>query len=143
MNGKCKYGSNCLYSHDITTTTTTSIITPSSHEKGELPSDVLVMLPILRGDGGEGMSGVDTGSSVGNDGGGDEFADFGDIDLNMDAEIDMALCMSMEEERVLPAAAASSEEAKTEDGRRVKMVLLPFGWMRSRKPCYNRPLQCQ
>ena len=59
MNGKCKYGSNCLYSHDITTTTTTSFITPSSHEKGELPSDVLVTLPILRGDGGEGMSGVE------------------------------------------------------------------------------------
>lgn len=53
---------------------------------------------------------------MGNDGGGDGFADFGDVDLNMDAEIDMALCMSMEEERVLPAAAASSEEAKTEDG---------------------------
>ena len=88
-----------MYSH------ATSIITPSSNEKGELPSDVLVELPILRGDGGEGMGGVDTGCS------------FGDVDLNMDAEIDMALCMSIEEERVLPAAAASSEEAKTGEDR--------------------------
>ena len=96
-----------MFRHD-----TTSIITPSSHEDGELPSDVLVTL-----EDGEGMSGVDTGSSVGNGGGGDGIADFGDVDLNSNADIDMALCLSMEEERVMLAASDSSEEEKTgEDG---------------------------
>ena len=88
---------------------------------GVLPSDVLVASPILRGDGGGGMGGVDMGSSGGDGGGGGGFADFGGVDPNMDPELAMALRVSMEEERARQersaAAAASSEEAKTgEDG---------------------------
>lgn len=78
---------------------------------GVLPSDVLVASPILRGDGGGVMGGVDMGGS----GGG--FADFGGVDPNMDPELAMALRVSMEEERARQersaAAAASNEEAKS------------------------------
>jgi len=68
---------------------------------GTLPSDVLIGSPVIHGGEGAGMAGMGGGAaSPGGAAGGDNFADYGGIDPNLDPELAMALRISMEEERV-------------------------------------------
>ena len=84
---------------------------------GVLPSDVLANSPVLAADGGAYAAAAGAMATGGFDGG-NQFADFGGVDPNMDPELAMALRVSMEEERVRQeraTAAAASEESKDAD----------------------------
>jgi 26S proteasome regulatory subunit N10 len=69
---------------------------------GTLPSDILISSPVVHG-GDANMGGMGMGAggapSAGGAGGGDDFAEYGGIDPNLDPELAMALRISMEEER--------------------------------------------
>ena len=67
---------------------------------GTLPSDVLIGSPVIHGGDGGGGAGIGM-AGAGVDGGaaGNDFADYGGIDPNLDPELAMVLRISMEEER--------------------------------------------
>ncbi|RHY44506.1 hypothetical protein DYB30_012837 [Aphanomyces astaci] len=77
---------------------------------GVLPSDVLVSSPVFHGDDG-GSGHVGGGASGGND-----FAEYGGVDPNMDPDLALALRVSMEEERARQEAAA--KRAAAEEGEK-------------------------
>jgi 26S proteasome regulatory subunit N10 len=84
---------------------------------GVLPSDVLANSPVLAADGGAYAAAAGAMATSGFDGG-NQFAEFGGVDPNMDPELAMALRVSMEEERVRQeraTAAAAREESKDAD----------------------------
>ncbi|GAX25832.1 26S proteasome regulatory subunit N10 [Fistulifera solaris] len=84
---------------------------------GVLPSDVLANSPVLAADGGAYAAAAGAMATSGFDGG-NQFAEFGGVDPNMDPELAMALRVSMEEERVRQeraTAAAAQEESKDAD----------------------------
>jgi 26S proteasome regulatory subunit N10 len=84
---------------------------------GVLPSDVLANSPVLAADGGAYAAAAGAMATSGFDGG-NQFAEFGGVDPNMDPELAMALRVSMEEERVRQeraTAAAAQEESKDTD----------------------------
>lgn len=84
---------------------------------GVLPSDVLANSPVLAADGGAYAAAAGAMATSGFEGG-NQFADFGGVDPNMDPELAMALRVSMEEERVRQeraTAAAAREESKDAD----------------------------
>ncbi len=68
---------------------------------GTLPSDILISSPVVHGgDANMGGMAMGAGASAGaSGGGGDDFAEYGGIDPNLDPELAMALRISMEEER--------------------------------------------
>jgi len=106
---------------------------------GTLPSDILIGSPIIHGGEGAGMGGMGGGaSSPGGAAGGDNFADYGGIDPNLDPELAMALRISMEEERTRQEriarenqessggeANADSEQKEDGDATDVKMEDAP------------------
>lgn len=65
---------------------------------GTLPSDILIGSPVIHGEHPVGAMGNMVSSSAGT-GGGNDFAEYGGVDPNLDPELAMALRISMEEER--------------------------------------------
>lgn len=117
---------------------------------GTLPSDVLISSPVVHGGDATIGGGMGAGAAT-SDGaaGGDNFAEYGGIDPNLDPELAMALRISMEEERnrqeriarenqesnneqneasgdgTAAANAGGSEEGNTESSADVKMEDAP------------------
>lgn len=87
---------------------------------GSLPSDVLIGSPVVHGGdagmgGGMGM-GAPGAAAAGGAGGGDDFAEYGGIDPNLDPELAMALRISMEEERARQERIARENQESSGDG---------------------------
>ena len=117
---------------------------------GTLPSDVLISSPVVHGGDATMGGGMGAGAATsGGAAGGDNFAEYGGIDPNLDPELAMALRISMEEERnrqeriarenqesnneqneasgdgTAAANAGGSEEGNTESSADVKMEDAP------------------
>jgi len=96
---------------------------------GVLPSDVLASSPIVHGGSGGSAFAASAAAGAGGDfgaagasGAGNNFADFGGVDPNMDPELAMALRVSMEEERARQERlAAEAQAAPTEDTKDAEM----------------------
>lgn len=76
---------------------------------GVLPSDALLESPIMRGEGGIGMS--TGGGGVQTSGGGGGFEEYGGVDPSLDPELAMAIRVSTEEARAREEARVSSAAA--------------------------------
>lgn len=81
--------------------------------EGSLPSDILIGTPVVHG-GDVPMGGGGVGSPVGGSGGND-FAEYGGVDPNLDPELAMVLRISMEEERARQERIAREEAAARGD----------------------------
>lgn len=80
--------------------------------EGSLPSDILIGTPVVHG--GDVPMGGGMGSSAGA-GGGNDFAEYGGVDPNLDPELAMVLRISMEEERARQERIAREEAAARGD----------------------------
>jgi 26S proteasome regulatory subunit N10 len=81
--------------------------------EGSLPSDILIGTPVVHG-GDVPMGGGGVGSPAGA-GGGNDFAEYGGVDPNLDPELAMVLRISMEEERARQERIAREEAAAQGD----------------------------
>lgn len=83
--------------------------------EGSLPSDILLGTPIVHG----GDMHMGGGRGMGSPGGagGDDFAEYGGVDPNLDPELAMVLRISMEEERARQERIAREEAAAREASR--------------------------